>query len=302
MVGADTRVAHRPRRLRGPTPILGPRVFLAVLVFFGVPGAFAAPCLKNERVENGLCVPCTGGGIRAAGDDPAAGDTGCAFPDRATLKAAVDSCIAAVPSGERCCSEGGADCGAAGLVDMPLWDVSQVTDMRFLFTYCDGWGWCEYNVLDSRSFNEDISGWDTSQVTDMQRMFFEAPKFNQPIGSWDTSQVTDMEYMFIDAGAFNQDISRWDTSSLTASVDMFIGATAWQARYVNCGWQISGHNDCCGACSEFTSFTIGTGIESAPPSGWVRKDNACDAAVPPANGAAGDCTDTLPSGSTCQPT
>ena len=233
MVGADTRVAHRPRRLRGPTPILGPRVFLAVLVFFGVPGAFAAPCLKNERVENGLClknervenglcVPCTGGGIRAAGDDPAAGDTGCAFPDRATLKAAVDSCIAAVPSGERCCSEGGADCGAAGLVDMPLWDVSQVTDMRFLFTYCDGWGWCEYNVLDSRSFNEDISGWDTSQVTDMQRMFFEAPKFNQPIGSWDTSQVTDMTAMFGRAAAFNQPIGSWDTSMVTNMYSMSV--------------------------------------------------------------------------------
>ena len=128
---------------------------LAVLVFVGVPGAFAAP-----------------------------------FADRTALKTAVDNCLAAVPSGERCCSEGGADCGAAGLVDMPLWDVSQVTDMRFLFTYCDGWGWCEYNVLDSRSFNEDISGWDTSQVTNMRYLFFDAPKFNQPIGSWDTSKVT----------------------------------------------------------------------------------------------------------------
>ena len=39
-----------------------------------------------------------------------------------------------------------------------------------------------------------------------------------------------------------------------------------------------------------------------PPAAWVRKDNACDAAVPPANGAAGTCSDTLASGSSCQPT
>ena len=48
----------------------------------GPPGAWVFnPCLENERVENGLCAPCTGGGTNAAGDDPAAGDTGCAFPD-----------------------------------------------------------------------------------------------------------------------------------------------------------------------------------------------------------------------------
>ena len=78
------------------------------------------------------------------------------FADRTALKTAVDNCLAAVPSGERCCSEGGADCGAAGLVDMPLWDVSQVTDMRFLFTYCSGMA--QFNA--DRSYR--ISGWVSS--------------------------------------------------------------------------------------------------------------------------------------------
>ena len=98
----------------------------------GPPGAWVFnPCLENERVENGLCAPCTGGGTRAAGDDPAAGDTGCAFPDRAALKAAVDNCIAVDPTGVACCSHG-ADCGAAGTVEMPDWDVSLVTSMSEL--------------------------------------------------------------------------------------------------------------------------------------------------------------------------
>jgi surface protein len=59
----------------------------------GPPGAWVFnPCLENERVKNGLCAPCTGGGTNAAGDDPAPGvDTVCAFPDRAALKTAVDN-------------------------------------------------------------------------------------------------------------------------------------------------------------------------------------------------------------------
>ena len=93
----------------------------------GPPGDWVLTrCPENERVDNGLCAPCTHGGTNAAGDDPAAGDTGCAFPDRTALKAAVDSCLAVDPTGVACCSHG-ADCGAAGPVEMADWDVSQVT-------------------------------------------------------------------------------------------------------------------------------------------------------------------------------
>ena len=42
------------------------------------------------------------------------------------LKAAVDNCLAVDPTGVACCSHG-ADCGAAGTVEMPDWDVSLVT-------------------------------------------------------------------------------------------------------------------------------------------------------------------------------
>ena len=77
--------------------------------------------------------PAHGGGTRAAGDDPALGvDTGCTFPDRAALKTAVDNCLAVDPTGVACCSHG-ADCGAAGTVEMPDWDVSLVTSMSELF-------------------------------------------------------------------------------------------------------------------------------------------------------------------------
>ena len=182
MVGADARITHVRRRLRGPTSILGHRVFLAVLVFVGVPGAFAAPCLENERVENGVCAPCTGGGTRAAGDDPAFGDTSCAFPDRAALKTAVDNCLAVDATGVACCSQG-ADCGAAGTTEMADWDVSLVTDMSSLFE-------------SKGSFNADISRWDVSSVIHMNSMFRYANTFNADISRWDVSSVTNMAEMF----------------------------------------------------------------------------------------------------------
>ena len=101
------------------------------------------PCLVNERVLSGWCVPCGGGGIRPAGDDPSSGDTMCAFPDTAALKAAVDRCLNATNGGaerrgvlldgrELRGSELGAVRGA-GCVEMPEWDVSLVTDMEGLF-------------------------------------------------------------------------------------------------------------------------------------------------------------------------
>ena len=78
--------------------------------------------------------PASGGGTNAAGDDPAARcrHRSATFPDRAALKAAVDNCLAVDPTGVACCNHG-ADCGAAGTVEMPDWDVSQVTSMSELF-------------------------------------------------------------------------------------------------------------------------------------------------------------------------
>ena len=52
------------------------------------------------------------------------------FTDGAELKAAVDACLDAVPSGKKCCSWDSVwhfdpamrRCGAVGCVDMPEWE------------------------------------------------------------------------------------------------------------------------------------------------------------------------------------
>ncbi len=128
--------------------------FFSVLIVACVPGALAAP-----------------------------------FADKAALKAAVINCLTAVPSGENCCSSGGANCGAAGTDDMPLWDTSLVTDMDWLFcpaTNCGNNG----VTIDVTKFNQPIGDWNTSKVTRMNHMLQGNAAFNQPIGKWDTSHVT----------------------------------------------------------------------------------------------------------------
>jgi surface protein len=85
------------------------------------------------------------------------------------------------------------------------WDVSKVTDTRFMFRYSQ--------------FNQPLGNWDVSQVTDMSLMFNNSP-FNQPIGNWDVSKVTDMWSMFCGT-PFNQAIGNWDVSKVTDMRSMF---------------------------------------------------------------------------------
>ena len=117
-----------------------------------------------------------------------------------------------------------------------LWDVSNVTDMAYMFA-------------SSVKFNQDISNWDVSNVTDTTLMFWQAELFNQPIGKWNVSNVNsmygmfknaesfnkpigrwnvfnviDMTYMFEDAKTFNQPLNDWDTSNVMDMNHMFAGA------------------------------------------------------------------------------
>ena len=263
----------------------------------GPPAAWVASelCLMNEHVQSGWCVACGAGKYNGPGDDPSLGvDTRCdAFVDSAALKTAVNNCLAVDATGVACCSQG-ADCGAAGTVEMPLWDVSQVTSMSELF----------YN---KGSFNADISRWDTSSVTNMWRMFRDARAFNQDIGTWDTSSVTSMSRMFFQAYAFNQHLSRWDVSSVTDMWEMFSYARAFNTMPV--GWdtsKVTGSRDIFfhdpnHANAWYARFEGGT-ADTLPGGGWTRIEDACDASLAPLNGAVGNCTDTLVSGTSCVPT
>jgi len=103
------------------------------------------------------------------------------------------------------------------------WDVSNVTDMSFMFCY-------------ARNFNEDISGWDVSHVKNMRGMFQFASSFNQNIGMWNVSKVENMASMFYDAAAFNQNLDEWDVSSVKTMRFMFMYARYFEKKPI---WDLS---------------------------------------------------------------
>ena len=69
----------------------------------------------------------------------------------------------------------------------------------------------------------DISDWDVSNATNMPFMFFgcEGLKSVGDISGWDVSKVINMSYMFAFCKKFNQDISNWDVSKVKFKIDMF---------------------------------------------------------------------------------
>ena len=76
------------------------------------------------------------------------------------------------------------------------WDVSNVTNMIFLF----------HSMLD---FNEDLSKWDVSQVKCMYGMFSNAKSFNGDLSKWNVSQVKDFRNMFWNTTKFNPKNAPW---------------------------------------------------------------------------------------------
>ena len=95
-------------------------------------------------------------------------------------------------------------------IDISDWDVSNVTNMSYMFDEC--------KELESIG---DISKWDVSNVRFMPFMFFGCRYFNQDISSWNVSNVTDMKYMFWECESFNQDLSKWNVSNVTDMSYMF---------------------------------------------------------------------------------
>ena len=58
--------------------------------------------------------------------------------------------------------------------------------------------------MNEMDFNDDIQNWNVSNVTDMSYMFCNAYAFNQPLDSWNVSNVTNMMRIFNSASALSR--------------------------------------------------------------------------------------------------
>jgi surface protein len=141
------------------------------------------------------------------------------FPDRDTIKSAVDSYII-----EGCETTNITCATRTQFGGIGTWCVKFVTDMSGMFA-------------DSSSFNSDLSKWDVGSVTFMDGMFYGASSFNSNISNWNVGRVTSMNSMFGSASSFGSDISLWDVSSVTNMIATFVGASSFNSSISN--WDVS---------------------------------------------------------------
>ena len=98
-----------------------------------------------------------------------------------------------------------------GIYDLNHINTSKITDMSYLFKYIN-----LYNV------NFDVSKWDVSNVTNMNYMFNECGIFDCDLSNWDVSKVTHMQHMFYRCYKFTgKGLENWDVSNVTHMNDIF---------------------------------------------------------------------------------
>ena len=104
------------------------------------------------------------------------------------------------------------ECDKIEIIDLSLFNTSEVTDMSEMFYLCDN----VKSIILSPSFN-------TSKVTDMNHMFYRCRNLNNiNLSSFDTSKVINMEGMFGYSDNLQYlDLSSFNTSNVTDMNSMF---------------------------------------------------------------------------------
>jgi len=106
-----------------------------------------------------------------------------------------------------------------GILDLTNWDVSNVTNMKGMFE-CNNYN-PHPQVWMANTIDAKISTWNVSNVRNMSYMFSGSRKKDSVIlNSWDVSNVTNMEGMFVNS-FFSPPIDNWDVSNVSNMNYMF---------------------------------------------------------------------------------
>lgn len=103
-------------------------------------------------------------------------------------------------------------------IDISQWDVSNVTDMSWMFT-------------DREHFNADLSQWNVSRVNNMSGMFENCFKFNSDLSLWDVSNCKMMNRMFFFCKRFNSNLSNWKVNTNCKLYSMFTGCKVKEPKW-----------------------------------------------------------------------
>ena len=130
-------------------------------------------------------------------------------------------------------------------IDLSAIDTSEVTDMSYMFSECNGLTSLDVSKFDTSQVTNishmfyhcssltslDVSKLDTSNVTNMSGMFENVRRLTSlDVSNFDTSQVIDMSWMFGNcSGLTSLDVSSFDTSQVTNIDSMFCNCPAWDA-------------------------------------------------------------------------
>lgn len=117
------------------------------------------------------------------------------------------------------------------------WDVSSVENLTYTFAnssfngFVNNWELSSLTDMTSTFYNSrlgpnvDISGWDVSNVSTMrrtfQRMYFGGNVGLSDLSNWNVGNVTDMYQMFFGNQSRDLNISSWDVSNVTTMEAMF---------------------------------------------------------------------------------
>ena len=139
--------------------------------------------------------------------------------------------------------------------DVSKWDVSNVTNMNYMFNGCikfdcDLSNWDVSNVLFMASMfdkcqnftGKGLENWDVSKVRNTQYMFNDCKEFNCDLSKWNTRSIIHMHYMFYNCKKFDCDLSNWDVSNVENMMSTFFGCTKFTGKGLE-NWDVSNVTD-----------------------------------------------------------